>query len=731
MRTLRAVVTLIGFTAVIAQIVLFREMIVVFYGNEISLGLMLGTWLLWTAAGSGLAGRFGAGIRNPRGLMAGLECVVALLFPATILAVRASRGVFQTVPGELLGPGPMLLTALVALSLFCGVSGWLFAVGVRLFAAETHCATGESAGAVYLLEAIGSGAGGILASLALIRYCSPFEIASLVGALNFLAAALLTRRAILAALIVLMLPLGRLETASLAHLWHGFRLVAVRNSVYGNLAVAATEGNRSLFVNGLRVFTVPDPAAAEQAVHFALLEHPSPTSLLLIGGGVNGSLAEALKHRSLARIDYVELDPAILDLFPVQAADLTRVCVHNLDGRLFLKTAQDRYDVIIVNLPDPETAQLNRYYTAEFFQEAARKLTPGGILSFSLRASEDYISPELAEFLRSIDKTLRSVFPEVVTIPGENVHFFASMRPGVLTANPDDLLARLKSRHLETSYVREYYIPFQMMPDRMRGLESQLRPRPETPVNRDFTPIAYYFDVTLWSTQFNRIYREVFQAIARVKFGSLAGAAGLAMLALAAVARRKERAAAGFCTAAMGFTSIGLEMLLLLGFQAIYGYVYQQLAIVIAGFMAGMALGSWLAGRGPRPAQPRHSCLRYGGILAILQILAAVSGLALCGLFEMLGQVRSPLLFPVLAVLCGALGGYQFQVASRIYSAGPDRSGPGALYALDLAGACLGAVLFSLYLIPVFGFLKTALLMAVVNAAPAAAALSLPRRPPL
>jgi hypothetical protein len=60
--------------------------------------------------------------------------------------------------------------------------------------------------------------------------------------------------------------------------------------------------------------TVPDVAAAEEAVHYALLEHPSPGSLLLIGGGINGSLAEALKHPSLNRVDYVELDPAILDL---------------------------------------------------------------------------------------------------------------------------------------------------------------------------------------------------------------------------------------------------------------------------------------------------------------------------------------------------------------------------------------------------------------------------------
>ena len=50
---LRAVLVLIGFTASIAQIVLMRELIVVFHGNEISLGLILASWLLWTAVGRG------------------------------------------------------------------------------------------------------------------------------------------------------------------------------------------------------------------------------------------------------------------------------------------------------------------------------------------------------------------------------------------------------------------------------------------------------------------------------------------------------------------------------------------------------------------------------------------------------------------------------------------------------------------------------------------------------
>jgi len=191
--------------------------------------------------------------------------------------------------------------------------------------------------------------------------------------------------------------------------------------------------------------------------------------------------------------------------------------------------------------------------------------------------------------------------------------------------------------------------------------------------------------------------------------------------------KERRRFAAGFATAAMGFTTIGLEMLLLLAFQAVYGYVYRQLAVVIAAFMAGIALGSWLGMR--RTAR--------GGmrVLAITQALAAAAPLVLLGMFQAIGRANnavslaaSQIAFPALALVSGMLGGYEFPIASRIFFDGrqpgyPEARRPSTLYALDLAGSCLGAVLFSAWFVPIFGFFRTALLSAMVGLAPAAAAM--------
>lgn len=732
---------LTGFSSVIGQILLLRELIAAFNGNEMSMGIMLATWMAWTAAGSGLLSALGLARRNPRRSVVILECIAAASLPPTIWAIRAARSWLQAVPGELMGIGPMLLASIACLCLYCLTMGALFVAAASMLQAQWN--NGRASSVAYMVEAAGSALGGIVAGFVLLRSLHPFQIAALVATLNLWLAALLVlrpaRRGLAASalaagacgafLIVAVAPPA--ERAAERQFWKGFHLIDTRDSIYGRLAAVETGNVRTIYSNGMLVANIPDPSATEEAVHYALLEHPAPRRVLMIGGGLNGSIPEALKHPSVERVDYVELDPALVGMARTIAGSTftrlgsarplgPRVYVHNLDGRAFLRAATAQFDAIVVNLPDPETAQLNRFYTEEFFRSVRVHLAPGGVFAFELHAAEESLSPDLKNFLRCIQKTLWQVFPYTVAIPGDTIHFFASSAPGVLTEDAAALLARMRTRGIRTEYVREYFVPFRMMPDRMAQVKADLQPEPATPVNRDFAPVAYYFSTVLWSTQFNERFARCFRAAARVSYTRLmelaAGAVFvLSLFGIAPQWRRPGQAAAIVSVAATGFTLMALQVLLLLAFQSLYGYVYRQLAILIALGMAGIALGTCLA----HPAR--------GRALARTQLLLALSAPALIATASLLARLSAPAaswfaaqcLFPALAALAGALGGYQFAAAMATHAAATGASrGLGTLYAIDLIGGCLGALVLSAYLVPAFGFWKTAWFCAIINVAP-------------
>jgi spermidine synthase len=179
------------------------------------------------------------------------------------------------------------------------------------------------------------------------------------------------------------------------------------------------------------------------------------------------------------------------------------------------------------------------------------------------------------------------------------------------------------------------------------------------------------------------------------------------------------------CIWAAGFTLICLQILLLVGFQAIYGYIYHELSLVLAAFMVGLAVGGLLSIR------ERRADRRDYRLLLLVQAALAIVGIAIYAAFEWWVGAASEasafligtVCFPLLALFCGGLGGFQFAVAGRIFfSEDPTVRGFGLgwLYGIDLLGACMGALIFSAYLLPVFGFFKTTILIGCLNAGPVA-----------
>ncbi|MCX6349084.1 MAG: hypothetical protein NTV79_06245 [Candidatus Aureabacteria bacterium] len=177
---LLASVFAVGFTALAAQIVFLRELLVLFYGNELSLGIVLGCWLFWTGAGSFLGGKAADRFRAPERAFALSQLLFSLFLLLTFLAIRSIKLFLAVAPGQIIGYVPILVSSFIVLSPFCLVNGILFSLGCaaqeksRGGAASLPAADpSRGIGLIYIMEALGAVAGGLLAGFWLIRVVSP------------------------------------------------------------------------------------------------------------------------------------------------------------------------------------------------------------------------------------------------------------------------------------------------------------------------------------------------------------------------------------------------------------------------------------------------------------------------------------------------------------------------------------------------------------------------------
>ena len=743
----RALLLWAGCTALVGQVVLLREVMALFNGNELSIGMVLALWMAWTALGSGVAGRWAHRIVLLRSGLAAMLCVAGLSLPFAICSLRMARTAVQTVPGELLGPAVTILIALLCLCPLCLANGALYALAQR-WNAENR-SKGADASAAYLWETVGGCLGALLFTFLLLPLLGAMQIAGFVLTMNLLLALLLPMRprslaaySLLysTAILIVFVSFGVASTLDLCTeeaLWKGFDLLEVKDSAHARLTAVGIGPLKSLYVDGSILANLPDPAAAEESIHFALLQHPAPHAVLLIGGLFNGGITEALKHPSVQRVDAVELDPELVRmgerLMPeelVRGYHDPRVHRHTVDGRVFLKKEERSFDAILVNLPDPDNVQWNRFYTVEFFRLARSRLVSGGVLAISVHSAEETVSPELAEYLRCIYETLREVFPSVSIVPGETTHFIASTQANAVEEAPAVLIERMRARSLQTQYITEYMLPYRLAPDRVAQVQSALQSTGPRRINRDFHPAGYYFATELWTTQFNRGYAWWMErashlsftwVLAGILFASLALVAGLlALAALFSASRMKSwsrRIASPCSVLAAGFTLMTLQMLLLLCFQSICGYLYRDLALMMGSFMGGVAAGTWM-GRA-------KSSVDIGRAAAINQLLLALSAPLLLAVASGLVSVEGShallmrVLFPCLALLFEIPGGMQFALATRNEEAdNPARRNAALLYAMDLAGGCVAALLLAGLVVPLFGFWNAAWLAAAANLLP-------------
>jgi spermidine synthase len=625
-------------------------------------------------------------------------------------------------------------------------------------------------GAVYALESLGSLVGGAVFTFWAVENLAPIQAALISGAMTLaclgvviwavwrkLSSAVTLALCATLGLVIAVVAGARLERRLVERRWRdvapGYELRAHAESKFQNLAVGQRAEQFTLYSNGVVTSDFPDPYTFVPLAHFWMCQHPDARKMLVLGGGAEGLLAEILLH-DVEHVDYVEPDPRQIELIEPYLTDADRaalndprVSVHHQDGRRFIKDRDAVYDLVIARLPEPVSALNARFYTTEFYRELRAAAAPDSVLCMTAAAAPGELSALSAEYLASIRAMLERSFPEVVIGWGDPAHIFAATREGLVTTEA----AVLASRYIERGVQSERFDPawFAGATDwldsaKLAERKAQLDGVSAPLVSTQMHPIIYLQRLELWERMTGGGVHGMISRLRLVRWYHVV-ALLMVLVVLTYLAgyllrdRRARDLAEGGTSAAprqwvfdgaimmsvgsTGLVTMALSIVWLFAFQSRQGYVYQRIGWIIALFMAGLVLGCgvgdwWGRKRKSDAASLWRQLVAVDVLLAVLSLSVPVFLPLLDLLYGskwFLIRVEAPL--SAMVLLTGVLGGAAFAFAARLHNAITQRVGrtAGVIVGADHAGACLGALLSGILLVPVLGITVAALLLAGVK----------------
>ena len=726
-----AVIFSLGFFAIAAQSLLFRQFLTAFEGNELAIGVFFCSWLLWVTVGAWLARAVPPLAAALSGRFRGIALLYLPAFVVQYMLVGQARELAGVAPYEQFPLLAMIGVCVAANSPVSLLTGALFTWACR-WAAGAGDGSPDAAltpARVYMLEALGAAAGGVWATLWLARGV-PVETVFLLSAIVVAAAGLqpnlggLARAAGVAALaLAVAFGAGDLWSAhSNQRQWR--RLIPA--GYEGRVSTAQAEylygehdGQFTVMAWGSvceTPFTLSQGAEDAAAI---LPQCPHARRVLVLGAGVYPLCTVLCSLPQIEQVAWFHPDPA----YPPALAHVLREHGHPLpeklephgsDARVHLQNAAGQYDLVILSLPETTTLVLNRYSTAEFFSAVKRALNPDGVVATRVPGGANYLASESAFLGLSMMATLETAFENTALKPGESSWFFAS--GGGLMSAPMPLARRWQGIDgAESWYPAEGVRDFYRRGRVAQQFDAYQAARASVPsdilVNTDLNPRALLFGILLELRRAGLRPAEIVPPLL------LSGAYLMAAALLAGAASRLvfliRHGGSGnpavldtnVLIATTGLASMALTTVLLFFYQTRQGGLFLHIGLIAALVMLGAWAGSLLVGRilARRRSESRWIVL---GILAI-------HALAL-GLLAWMGPDASVWLFLAAFFLCGMLTGAYFPAgALRLADAGqsPDASGA-RLEAFDHLGGAAGAALTGLLFLPFFGTPRTLALLA-------------------
>jgi len=749
--SLKISILIMGLSGIIAQIILLRELLISFLGNELTLGIILANWLILVAIGSFIIGKSVEKVKRKLEIFVLFQLSFSVALPFTIYLSRIFKNILLATPGEGLGFGPIFYSSLLILLPVTLPLGALFTYGCKLYSQYIRKDV-SSIGKVYVLESIGSIIGGLLMTFLLIQYLNSFEIAFIISLTNTLISTFLlwpksgfSKAAFRKALWILSILLSFLfaysllpQTSNSIHQssihsqWKNLNVIHNENSIYGNITITKRGEQFTFFTNGIPSITtpVPDIASIEDFIHFSMLSHEKPESVLILSGGAGGMIHEVLKY-PVTQVNYVELDPLLLKLVqnfstPLTQSELSdkRVKIHYTDGRFFVKGTRDRFDIIFIGLSAPQELQTNRLFSVEFFATAKRKMNPNGIIVLTLPGSLTYISPELRDLNGCILDTLKSVYRSVKIIPGDVNLYLASDSSQLEKVTIEEIIKRFEERKIKTSLFTKSYIEYRLHERWLKWFLQSMDGR-KVNINSDFRPLGVFFSLSYWNALFSPYLTEIFKWVEGFSLQISIAFMTLFTILMAAIFIKRphlSRQSIPYVIFTTGLAGMIFNLAVIFTFQTFYGYLYHQIGLLIAIFMFGVALSSFFITQ--RLDRIKRDSLLFLKIEIVIIFFSFLFPFVFSISSQFLEKTAISFLiyvaFLIMSFLSGAWIGLQFPLATKIYLATPSSGetfghAAGLLYGADLLGGFFGGLFGGVLLLPILGLKDSCFLMAIIK----------------
>jgi len=672
---------LLGFTGLIIQIIIFRETLIFANGNELTLGAIISAWLLGGAFGSYLSGK----VQKKEAFLRAIHPILVLSLPLSLFTARKLGPIFIP-PGESASFITLLFLSLASLFFTNLILDCEFLICLHLLSKKKK----ETPGFSYFLEAMGSFIGAVLFTFFLSENWLSWQIVLFLALFLLLSALSIYSpwEKIPFLLLAGILLVSFFFTPTIEKITRSYRfknLILSVDTPFQNATLTKKAGQINLFENGEIAASSGEHLSIQEKAHLPLALMEKVEDVLIIGGVEDGLVREVLKH-PVKRVTALEIDPKVFALFthnfPPEDKEFLkdeRLKVVFSDARSYLKNKKEKYDVIILDTPDPKNALLARLYTEEFMKMAKERVK--GAFAFSFSSSEEYLSTEILNYNGTLLETARKVFPHVLFIPGEEAQILASKKE--LNLSSSKILDTLEKRGVN-SLLNPSYIEYKV--ERANLVQSAFSRK--FFLNTDEKPISIFLESLIWQAQFRSTFKEIQSFLLKNPYFFLL----LLFLPVPFLFKRKGELLVMLSASIGGMIA---ELIIIFFYQLHRGYVYSHIGILLAFFMLGLSVGSFIF----RKSEKGLKALSYSLSLFLFILPFLASFLAS---FPLL------LLYLSLISLSGFLVGAIFPLA--VGRLGVEKSG--LVYSFDLIGGALGSFLGGAMLLPLLGLENSSFLAA-------------------